>query len=247
VLESAVFDGSSPPSLALALVAGLASFLSPCVLPLVPAYIGYLGGQAVVAPGEKRTAAQRLTTFLHALAFVVGFSAVFIALGLAAGSLGRLLRADWVRWIGGLVMIFFGMALMGWVKFPFLYAERRVHIRTRSGWGYLSSFLVGVSFAAGWTPCIGPVLGSILALSISAQSAALLVVYSIGLGVPFLIVALAVDRAMAVLRGMQQHLQAVQVATGVLLVIFGVLLFMDWLQVIGNWMLELGIGWDLGL
>ena len=247
MFESFVFDGSSTPSLALALVAGLASFLSPCVLPLVPAYIGYLGGQAVVAPGEKRTATQRLTTFLHALAFVVGFSAVFIALGLAAGSLGRLLHADWVRWIGGLVMIFFGMALMGWVKLPFLYMERRVHIQTRPGWGYLSSLLVGVSFAAGWTPCTGPVLGSILALSLSARSAALLVAYSIGLGLPFLLVALAVDRAMAALRGMRRHLHAVQVITGVLLVLFGVLLFMDWLQVIGDWMMQLGIGWELGL
>ena len=247
MFESLVLNGTTTPSVALALLAGLASFLSPCVLPLVPAYIGYLGGQAVVAPGEKRTAAQRLTTFLHALAFVVGFSAVFIALGLAAGSLGRLLRSDWVRWIGGLVMIFFGMALMGWVKLPFLYAERRVHIHTRPGWGYLSSFLVGVSFAAGWTPCVGPVLGSILALSISAQSAALLVAYSVGLGVPFLIVALAVDQAMAALRGMRRHLQTIQVVTGVLMVLFGVLLFMDWLRVIGDRMMQLGIGWDLGL
>ncbi|HHS97281.1 MAG TPA: cytochrome c biogenesis protein CcdA [Chloroflexi bacterium] len=247
MLGSLVLNGSTTPSLALALVAGLASFLSPCVLPLVPAYIGYLGGRAVVAPGERRTPAQRLTTFLHALAFVVGFSVVFIALGLAAGSLGRLLHADWVRWIGGLVMVFFGMALMGWVKLPFLYTERRVHIQARPGWGYLSSLLVGISFAAGWTPCIGPVLGSILALSLSARSAALLVAYSIGLGLPFLLVALAVDQAMAFLRGMRRHLQTVQIVTGVLLILFGVLLFMDWLRVIGDWMMQLGIGWDLGL
>jgi len=247
VLMSPIADGSSAPTLALALVAGLASFLSPCVLPLVPAYIGYLSGQAIIAPGEEKGVTQRLITFLHALAFVIGFSAVFIVLGLAAGGLGRLMRSDWVRWIGGLVMVFFGLALVGWLRLPFLYTERRVHIRTRPGWGYLSSFLVGISFAAGWTPCVGPVLGSILTLSLSVQSAALLVAYSVGLGLPFLLVALAVDQAMGLLQRMRRYLQAVQVATGVLLILFGVLLFMDWLRVIGDWMARLGIGWNLGL
>ncbi len=242
---------ASSPSVVLAFTAGLASFLAPCVLPLVPAYIGYLGGQAVVAPDHRRTLAGRFFTFLHALAFVVGFSAVFVILGVAAGGLAHLLRSDWVRWIGGVVMIFFGLALTGLIKLPFLYAERRVHIQTRPGWGYLSSLLVGISFAAGWTPCVGPVLGSILALSINQetmwQSAVLLVAYSVGLGIPFLLVGLAVDRAMGLIRRMRRYLNAIQVATGVLLVIFGVLLFMDWIQVVGAWMTRLGIGWELGL
>jgi len=237
------------PSLALALLAGLASFLSPCVLPMVPAYIGYLGGRAVTAPEESRP--NRLTTFLHALAFVLGFSAVFVSLGAAAGGLGRLLRADWVRWLGGLVMVFFGLALMGAVKLPVLYTERRLHLRAGLNWGYLSSALVGVSFAAGWTPCVGPVLGAILALGASqetaGQAALLLTAYSLGLGVPFLLVGLAVDRMGAGLRRLHRYLQPIQVATGAIILIFGVLLFMDWLRVLGAWMTSLGLGWDLGL
>jgi len=239
------------PSLILSFAAGLASFLAPCILPLVPAYIGYLSGQAVAGVGEQHTLGQRFATFLHSLTFVIGFSAVFVTLGLAAGSVARLLRSDWIRWIGGLVMIFFGLALTGLIKLPSLYTERRVAIRTRPGWGYLSSLLVGVSFAAGWTPCVGPVLGSILALSASqetiGQSAALLLAYSAGLGIPFLLVGLAVDRAGALLRRMQRYLQPIQVATGIFLIIFGVLLFMDWLRVLGQWMTSLGLGWDLGL
>lgn len=247
MLTIAALDERSVPSLALALLAGLASFLSPCVLPLVPAYIGYLGGQAVTVPGETRTVLQRLSTFLHAVFFVLGFSTVFVALGLAAGGIGRILRSDWVRWIGSIVMVFFGLALIGWVRLPFLYAERRLQVRARPGWGLLSSLLVGLSFAAGWTPCVGPVLAGILALSASVRSATLLVAYSLGLGIPFLLVALGVEQAMGLLRRMRRFLPAVQTATGVLLVIFGVLLFMDWLRVIGVWMTRLGLGWDLGL
>jgi cytochrome c-type biogenesis protein len=237
------------PSIALALLAGLASFLSPCVLPMVPAYIGYLGGRAVAAPGESGPG--RLTTFLHALAFVLGFSMVFVALGAAAGGLGRLLRADWVRWLGGLVMVFFGLALMGAVKLPVLYTERRLHLRAGPNWGHLSSLLVGVSFAAGWTPCVGPVLGAILALGASqktaGQAALLLTAYSLGLGVPFLLVGLAVDRMGAWLRRLHRYLHPIQVATGAVILIFGVLLFMDWLRVLGAWLTSIGLGWDLGL
>jgi len=242
---------TSSPSVVLTFVAGLASFLSPCVLPLVPAYIGYLSGHAVVAPDERRTFAERFAIFLHALAFVVGFSLVFVVLGVAAGGLARLLRSDWVRWIGGLVMVFFGLALTGLVKLPFLQSEWRLHPRVRSRWGYLSSTLVGISFGAGWTPCIGPVLAAILALAANqetvGQSAGLLVAYSVGLGIPFLLVGLAVDRAGAFLRRLRRYLRAVQIVTGVLMVLFGVLLFMDWLQVLGTWMADLGIGWSLGL
>ncbi len=234
------------PSLFLALVAGLASFLSPCVLPLVPAYISYLGGQAVTTPGDEPR--HRPATFFHALAFVLGFSAVFITLGGVAGGLGRLLRADWVRWVGGLVMVFFGLALMGAVKIPALYTERRLHLRTDSRWGYFSSALVGISFAAGWTPCVGPVLGAILALGASqraaGQAALLLAVYSLGLGIPFLLVGLAVDRMGAWLRRLHRYLRPIQIATGLFILIFGILLFMDWLRVLGAWMTRLGVGWE---
>ena len=236
---------TSSPSLMLALLAGMASFLSPCVLPLVPAYIGYLSGQAVVTPEEGRALAERFATFLHALAFVVGFAAVFISLGGAVGGLSRLLRSEWIRWIGGLVMIFFGLALTGLLKLPFLYTERRIHVSKRPGWGYLSSVLVGIAFAAGWTPCITPILGSILALGASqetiGESVGLLAAYSAGLGIPFLLVGLAVDRAGALLRRMHRYLHTIQVVTGVLMIFF------DLLHVIGTWMTQMGIGWDLEL
>ena len=242
---------TASPSLILALLAGTVSFLSPCVLPLVPAYIGYLSGQAVVTPEGGRTMSERFATLFHALAFVVGFSAVFITLGGAVGGLSRLLRSDWIRWIGGLVMIFFGLALTGVLKLPFLYTERRIHVSKRPGWGYLSSVLVGIAFAAGWTPCITPILGSILALGANqetiGQSMGLLSAYSIGLGIPFLIVGFAVDRAGAVLRRMHRYLQAIQIITGVVMLIFGLLLFFDLLHVIGTWMTQMGIGWDLEL
>lgn len=234
------------PSLFLALIAGLASFLSPCVLPLVPAYISYLGGQAVTASEDEPR--QRPVTFFHALAFVLGFSAVFITLGGVAGGVGQLLRADWVRWIGGLLMVFFGLALMGAIRLPALYTEHRLHLRADSRWGYLSSALVGVSFAAGWTPCVGPVLGAILVLGASqrtaGQAALLLAVYSLGLGIPFLLVGLAVDRVGAWLRRFRRYLHPIQIATGVLILIFGILLFMDWLRILGAWMTRLGIGWE---
>lgn len=235
------------PSPILAFVAGLASFLSPCVLPLVPAYIGYLSGQAVIAPAGQRTAGERLAILLHALAFVIGFSAVFLTLGAAAGGLGRLLRSDWVRWAGGLVMVFFGLALAGLIRLPFLVTEHRVSLRTKPRWGYLSSLLVGVSFAAGWTPCIGPVLTAILALGTSqetvGQSVGLLAVYSAGLGLPFLLVALAVERATALLQRLQRYLRVIQIVIGILIVLFGVLLFMDWLGSLTGWVTRLGIGW----
>lgn len=239
------------PSLFLAFLAGLASFLSPCVLPMVPAYIGYLSGRAVAGEEKGLSGKERFTTFLHALAFMVGFAAVFVALGAAAGGLGRLLRADWVRWVGGLVMVFFGLTLMGAVKFPALYTERRLHLRAGSRWGYLSSALVGVSFAAGWTPCVGPVLGAILALGASqravGQAVLLLTAYSLGLGIPFLVVGLAVDRMGAWLRRLHRYLHTIQVATGAIILVFGILLFMDWLRVLGAWLTSIGLGWDLGL
>lgn len=239
------------PSVVMSLLAGLASFLSPCVLPLVPAYIGYLTGQAVVATDERPSLAARFGTFLHALAFVVGFSAVFILMGLAAGGLGRLLRAEWVRWIGGLLMVFFGLALTGLIRLPFLYAEHRIQVRRHPQWGYLSSVLIGVAFAGGWTPCAGPILGGIIALGASQetvlQSVLLLAAYSVGLGVPFLLVGLAVDRAGVLLRRLTRYLHTIQVAFGVLMILLGILLFTGWLQTLTQWLGRLGLGWDLGL
>lgn len=239
------------PSVVMSLLAGLASFLSPCVLPLVPAYIGYLTGQAVGATRARPSLAARFSTFLHALAFVIGFSAVFMLMGLAAGGIGWLLRADWVRWIGGLLMLFFGLALTGLIRLPFLEGEHRVQAHRRPELGYLSSVLIGVAFAGGWTPCVGPILGAILALGASQgtvlRAVLLLAAYSVGLGLPFLLVGLAVDRAGVLLRRLTRYLRPIQVAFGVLMVLLGGLLLTGWLQTLAQWLGRLGLGWDFGL
>jgi len=178
-------------SLSLAFIAGIASFLSPCVFSLVPAYIGYLGGRS--AASATRGVSNRFLTLSHGIAFVLGFSAVFITLGLATSAIGGLLfdLRSWLARIGGLVVIFFGLHMTGILRIPFLEYDLRMQNTPNQGRGYLASFLMGVFFSAGWSPCVGPVLGAILTLSLSggsiAQGAGLLAAYSAGLAIPFLI------------------------------------------------------------
>src|SRR5574341_1037749 len=200
-------------SMGLAILAGLASFLSPCVLSLVPAYISYLGGRAV-APGGGilsgiQTFSNRWITFSHGLAFVAGFSVVFILLGVSAGLLGALFGAasfqlngavydlrDIIAKIGGLIVIVFGLHTAGIITIPFLEYDTRKQVAPRPEWGYVSSTLMGVFFSAGWAPCVGPVLGALLTLALTAEgvgrAAWLLVGYSLGLAIPFLVAALAI-------------------------------------------------------
>jgi len=211
---------------AAAFVAGLLSFFSPCVLPLVPVYLGYMTGTAVGSGDD----AQRIRTLAHALFFTMGFGAVFVALGAAAGALGSILYPimPYVVRIGGLILIVFGLHLMGAISIPFLHMNRRLDIQTGKRGSYGSSLLVGVVFAAGWTPCVGPVLSAILLLAADSQTvsmgALLLAVYALGLGVPFLIVAGLVDLATPVLRGLNRHLRIVSILGGALLIVMGFLL-----------------------
>ena len=176
-------------TLGLAFLAGLASFLSPCVFSLVPAYVGYLGGRAA---GGESGASGRLVTLTHGLAFVLGFSIVFVLLGVAASAAGGLLYdlRGYLAKIGGVVVILFGLHMIGIFRIPFLEYDARVHTAPDRRWGYLSSALLGVFFSAGWSPCVGPVLGTILTLAINggsvSQGARLLSAYSAGLAVPFL-------------------------------------------------------------
>src|ERR1041384_4587591 len=190
-------------TLGLAFLAGLASFLSPCVFSLVPAYIGYLGGRA--ARGET-TASNRFVTFTHGLAFVLGFSAVFITLGVASSAFGRLLFD--LRFIlskvGGIVVIIFGLHMIGVFRIPLLEYDTRVQKMPDRKWGYLSSALMGVFFSAGWAPCVGPVLGAILTLALNGGSIStgisLLSAYSAGLAIPFLLAALGLGWVSLTLR-----------------------------------------------
>jgi cytochrome c-type biogenesis protein len=212
----------------LAFLAGLASFLSPCVFSLVPAYIGYLGGRAA---GGEVTESNRFITFTHGLAFVLGFSLVFITLGVASSAFGRLLfdLRFVLSKVGGIVVIIFGLHMIGVFRIPFLEYDARVHQLPDRKWGYLSSALMGVFFSAGWAPCVGPVLGAILTLALNGGSVStgvsLLSAYSAGLAIPFLIAALGVGWVSATLKKYGKVMHYVEIVMGVVLVIVGVMLF----------------------
>ena len=214
----------------LAFLAGLASFLSPCVLSLVPAYIGYLGGRSI-AVAQDRTP-KKWETFSHGLAFVLGFSFVFILLGVATSVLGSLHydAREWLAKIGGVVVVIFGLHMTHIIRIPFLEYDLRPQSQPDRQRGYLSSFLMGIFFSAGWSPCVGPVLGAILTISLSggsiSQGALLLVFYSIGLAVPFLVAALGIGWVTVILRKYGKVMHYVEIAMGVLLIIIGIMLFM---------------------
>ena len=184
-------------SVGLAFLAGLASFLSPCVFSLVPAYIGYLSGRSLANP-EGSTQDKRLTAFLHGLMFVLGFSVVFVTLGLAASVIGAFLQdlSFYLAKIGGIIVVIFGLHMTGLFRIKFLEYDLRPQSAQHQRQGYVSSFLMGVFFSAGWAPCVGPVLGAILTFAINggdiSTGALLLSFYSLGLGIPFLIAALGI-------------------------------------------------------
>src|SRR6266545_3539365 len=214
-------------TIGLSFLAGLASFLSPCVFSLVPAYVGYLGGRAAGGGGGSN----RWVTFSHGLAFVLGFSLVFIFLGVAASFAGSLLydARFWLAKIGGVVVIIFGLHMTGLIYIPFLAYDTRVNQAPDQKWGYFSSALMGVFFSAGWSPCVGPVLGAILTLAVNggsiSQGASLLTAYSAGLAIPFLLAALGLGWVSVTLRKYGKVMHYIEVGMGIVLVIIGVLLF----------------------
>jgi cytochrome c-type biogenesis protein len=235
--STSIQSGTFKVTVGLALIAGLASFLSPCVLSLVPAYIGYLGGRAA---GGESTAANRWATFSHGLAFVLGFTTVFILFNIVASALGGLLSdvRFWLEKIGGLVVVIFGLHMIGVFRIPFLEYDIRVHNQVDARWGYLSSFLMGIFFSAGWSPCVGPVLGAIVTLSLNGGSilngALLGLVYSAGLAIPFLIAALGIGWVTVILRRYNKVMRITEIVMGVLLVIIGVLLVLGKLNLLAS-------------
>lgn len=215
--------------LGLAFLGGLASFLSPCVFSLVPAYIGYLSGRSAgsAAPGETG----RWSTLGHGLAFVLGFSAVFVVLGLGASALGNLLfdlRPALAK-VGGVVVVIFGLHMTGVVRIPFLTYDLRRQQLPNPRWGLFSSALLGVFFSAGWSPCVGPILGTILTLSLNganlSRGTLLLSAYSAGLAIPFLIAAMQIGLVTAAIRKYGRAMRYVEVGMGVVMVAVGVMLF----------------------
>lgn len=239
-------------SLLAAFSAGLLSFVSPCVLPLVPSYVSYITGLSI----EQLTDVSERVKFkkaivLNSLLFIAGFSSVFIAFGASASLLGQLLISyqDYIRRVGGIVIILFGLYLLGILNLNFLKMEHRYQFRNRPA-GYLGSFLIGIAFAAGWTPCVGPVLGSILLYASTTDSllngVVLLTFYSLGLGIPLFLTALGVDRFLAYFKEVRAYLWGVSTVSGVLLVAVGAMIYANSLTMVTSFLERYGIGWYLG-
>ena len=232
--------------------AGLLSFVSPCVLPLVPSYISYISGLSIeqLSKAEDRSRFRK-EIVVNSLLFIAGFSAVFISFGASASLIGQLLITyqDFVRKLGGVLIIIFGLYLLGVLNLSFLSTEKRFHFKSRPA-GYLGSVLVGVAFAAGWTPCVGPVLGTILLYASTTDSllngVALLSAYSLGLGLPLFATALGVDRFLAYFKQVRAYLWGVSAVCGVFLITVGVLIYANSLTIITSFLEQHGIGWYLG-
>jgi cytochrome c-type biogenesis protein len=223
----AALEAGRNVSFAVAFMAGLLSFLSPCVLPLIPSYVGFITGLTAEDLQVRRGEAMA-----HALWFVGGFSIVFMALGATASELGSFLLRyhTWIGRVGGVLVLAFGLYLLGVARPAFLMRERRFHIANKP-LGYVGSAVVGVAFGAAWTPCIGPILGAILTLAAAsasvAQGTALLGVYALGLAVPFVVTAVLLDRFLVWFQHFRPYLVWVERVAGALLVILGVLLVTD--------------------
>jgi cytochrome c-type biogenesis protein len=228
-------------TLGIAFFAGLASFLSPCVFALVPAYVWYLSGRSVAAAsGEDQAKSSSWTTFTHGFAFVLGFSAVFISLGAVAGALGNLLfdLTDVLVKVGGAVVVLFGLHMTKIVRTPFLDYDLRPQSQPDRNRGYISSFLMGVFFSSGWSACVGPVLGAILTLSFNqgggGQGAILLTAYSAGLAIPFLLAATQIGWVTTILRRFCKVMHYAEIIMGVVLIAIGLLLFFGQFQTLAN-------------
>jgi cytochrome c-type biogenesis protein len=226
-----------------ALVAGLISFLSPCVLPLVPPYLVFLTGTSLERLADKEPARKvKFETVISAALFIFGFSTVFVALGASASVIGSLLRAyaDVLATIAGLAIIVMGLHFLGLTPIAWLMRERRVAMQKPVGlWG---AYAMGLAFAFGWTPCIGPILATILAVAASeatvAKGAGLLAIYSLGLGIPFLLAAVAVEPFAAFLARFRRHLSKMEHVMGGLLVLTGAAFLMGWISQASFWLLE---------
>jgi cytochrome c-type biogenesis protein len=229
-------DAASGVSYAVAFAAGLLSFLSPCVLPLIPSYVGFLTGLTVEEMQRRRGAA-----LLHAVWFVAGFSFIFMALGASASALGNLLLQYqvWLGRVGGVLVLLFGLYLLGVLRPAFLMRERKIELATKPI-GYVGSAVVGMTFGAAWTPCIGPILGGILTLAAArgsvGQGTLLLGVYALGLAVPFLITAFALDRFLAWFQRFRPYIVWVDRVAGALLVLLGILLVTDRFTLLASWL-----------
>ena len=238
-------NGETSIGFFVAMSAGLLSFLSPCVLPLVPSYVGFITGMSL-----EDVERSRRTAFVHTLLFVLGFTLIFLALGATATLFGRFLRVNqlWISRGGGALVVLFGLVLLGVIRIKALTGERRMHFADKPV-GYVGTVAVGMAFGAGWTPCLGPVLGGILTYAASAadygRGMALLGAYSLGLALPFLVASVALGRFFATFAWFRKYLGVVNKVAGALLVAVGLLLITDRFSIIAGWLRDLTPQWML--
>jgi cytochrome c-type biogenesis protein len=239
-----------PVGVAVAFTAGLFSFLSPCVLPLFPSYLSFVTGMSVPDLAADLTRAARRRVLVHSIAFIVGFSLVFIALGASFSAAGQFLLdyRDGIRRIGGALIVLFGFYIAGMLNLSFLGRTQQWQLREKPA-GYLGSLAVGITFAIGWTPCVGPILGAILSLAGTTETVlrgvALLGAYSAGLGVPFLLSSLALGAFLRVFKRYRPFIPIVERAAGVLLIVVGLLVFTNYYLVLNSWANSITPDWLL--
>ena len=240
-------------SIFVAFSAGFLSFVSPCVLPLVPSFVTYITGltfEDITSAKEKTRV--RYITITNSLSFIGGFSLIFILFGASATFIGEIFLAyqGIIQKIGGILIVLFGLYIMGIIKLNFLSSEKKFHIENKPA-GFIGSFLVGMAFAAGWTPCVGPILGSILLYASTTGSVAkgmgLLAVYSLGLGLPFFISALAINTFIAAFKVITRYMRWINLLSGAFLILVGIMIFTDSLTFVTTWFQKHGIGWSVEL
>ena len=221
-----------------AFAAGLFSFISPCVLPLIPAYISFISGISVEEFKEGVGNKKKLSkVILSSVFFIAGFSLVFVTLGASATIAGKFLlsKLSLFSQAAGIIIVIFGLHTMGIFKIKYLDFEKRINVRNKA-YGMIGSFFVGLAFAFGWTPCIGPILGAILAIASTRDSVSqgilLLSVYSLGLGIPFLITAVAMNGFLKLFKSMKNHFRKIEIISGLLLIIIGIMIFLNKLQIL---------------
>jgi cytochrome c-type biogenesis protein len=230
--------------------AGLFSFLSPCVLPLFPSYLSFITGMSVDRLAGDVTGGARGRVLLHSVTFIAGFTVVFVSLGASFSAAGQFFFGyrDWIRMAGGALIIVFGLYIAGFLKVGIFARTRQLHIRSKPA-GYIGSFAVGLTFAVGWTPCVGPILGSILTLASNdktvRQGIALLLAYSAGLGLPFLLSSVALGGFLKFFRKYRPFIPAVERVAGTLLIAVGILVATNYYIVLNSWAVSLTPDWLL--
>ncbi len=232
------------PSLVSAFLAGFLSFASPCVLPLIPVYISYISGVSIE---ELQKGSKFFPVLINSFMFVLGFTLVFIFYGASATIIGQIMAKykQFLSKIGGIIIIIFGIHLIGIFRFKFLEYEKKLNLRSKSV-SYISSFLMGIAFSFGWTPCIGPILASIILLAAQKetlfQGILLLFVYSMGLGIPFILSGIFINYFFKAFSKIKKHFRKIEIAAGILLIILGILVFFDIIHILSRFLPEFNVG-----